>query len=152
MNTNVRSITARLVLISGIAASAATLVPAAASAGCVGEVFEAKANNEVIQGTGCNDIINLRRYVNVTVHAGGGDDIVSAGFVGNNGINYIFLEGGNDTVTNSSDKRVWVSGGAGNDTVTGSSGVDAFYGGSGTDTFIEAPTASDYFESVEKFI
>lgn len=56
----------------------------------------------------------------------------SAGFRGNLGTNYIYLEGGNDTVVNASDKPVRVSGGAGNDKVEGSSGYD---GGSGTDTW-----------------
>ena len=74
---------------------------------------------------------------------------MSAGFHGNFGTNYIYLEGGNDTVTNSSDKPVWVSGGAGNDKVEGSSGYDAFYGGTGTDTFEATP--GDFYQDVEVF-
>ena len=149
-----RSIAARLVLIGGLAASAAAIVPGVAGAsgdtlGCVGNTFSATANNQTLNGTGCNDTFNIGRYANVTIHAGNGNDTVYAGFYGNFGTNYIYLEGGNDTVVNANDKAVWVSGGAGNDKMEGSSGYDAFYGGSGTDT-IEA-TPGDFYQDVEIF-
>jgi len=144
-----RSIAARLVLIGGLAASGAAIVPGVAGAGCTGNVIEASKNNQTLHGTGCDDIFKIGRYANVTIYAGNGNDTVSAGFHGNFGTNYIYLEGGNDTVTNSSDKPVWVSGGAGNDKVEGSSGYDAFYGGTGTDTFEATP--GDFYQDVEVF-
>ena len=151
MNTTIRSITARLVLIGGLAGVATAVVPGIVSAGCQdGQVIQATKNSTTIYGTPCADIIKLNQFSNVTVHAGGGNDTVHAGFVGNGGTNYIYLEDGNDRVRQLNDKQVWVSGGAGNDTVEGSSGYDAFYGGSGTDTFLEAQQG-DFYDSVESF-
>lgn len=151
MNTSIRSIAARLVLIGGFAGTAMAAVPGIASAACQdGQVINATKNSTTIYGTACADIIKLNQFSNVTVYAGGGNDTVHAGFVGNGGTNYIYLEGGNDRVRQLNDKRVWVSGGAGNDTVEGSSGYDAFYGGSGTDTFIEA-MPGDFYAEVENF-
>ena len=149
MNTTPRSIAARLVLIGGLAASGAAVVPGIAAAGCPGKVFEATANNQTLNGTSCNDTFKIGRYAGVTIHAGNGDDRVYAGFQGNFGTNYIYLDGGNDKVLNPNDKPVWVSGGAGNDVVEGSSGYDAFYGGSGTDTFEATP--GDFYAEVEAF-
>ena len=154
MNTNIRSIAARLVLIGGIAGSAMAIVPGVASAtdviACAGKTITATANNMTLHGTCGNDTFKLLQFSNVTVYAGGGNDTVHAGFVGNGGTNYVYLEGGNDRVIQLNDKRIWVSGGAGNDTVEGSSGYDAFYGGSGTDTFIDAQPG-DFYDGVEMF-
>ena len=151
MNSNIRSIVARLVLIGGLAGTATAIVPGVASADLAacghGTVIEAKANNSTIYGTPCNDIIKVGQFSNVWVYAGGGNDTVHAGFAGTP---HIYLEGGNDTVVNHNDNEIWVSGGAGNDTVEGSSGYDAYYGGSGTDTFLEA-TPGDFYDSVELF-
>ena len=149
MNTSTRSIAARLVLIGGLAGSAMAIVPGVASAnfGCVGPTIEASAHDQTLYGTGCSETIKLGQFSNVRVFAGGGNDTVRAGF---GGLNYLHLEGGNDTVVNPNDNEIWVSGGAGNDTVEGSSGYDAFYGGSGTDTFLEA-TQGDFYDSVELF-
>jgi Ca2+-binding RTX toxin-like protein len=149
MNTNIRSIAARLVLIGGIAGAGMTIVPGVVSADLAacshGTVFEAKGNNTTIYGTGCNDIIKVGQFSGVTVYAGGGNDTVRAGFAGTP---HIYLQGGNDTVVNPNDNEIWVDGGAGNDTVEGSSGYDAYYGGSGTDTFLEA-NEGDFYDSVE---
>lgn len=150
MNTTIRSIAARLVLIGGLAASATAIIPGVASAGCTGKTIEATKNDQTLYGTGCDDLFKLNQFSNVTIYAGEGNDTVRAGFVGNGGTNYIYLQGGNDRVVQLNDKRVWVSGGSGNDTVEGSSGYDAFYGGSGTDTFIEA-TPGDFYAEVEVF-
>jgi Ca2+-binding RTX toxin-like protein len=154
MNTSIRTIAIRLALVGGFAGAGAAVVPGMASAngtlGCVGVVIDATANNQTLYGTGCNDTFKLNQFSNVTIHAGGGNDTVRAGFVGNGGTNYIYLEGGNDTVLNPNDKSVWVSGGSGNDRVEGSSGYDAFYGGAGTDTFVEA-TPGDFYDGVEVF-
>ena len=150
MNTNIRSIAARLVLIGGLAGSAAAIVPGVAGAGCTGKTIVATANNQTLNGTGCDDIFKLMQYSNVTVRAGNGNDTIHAGFVGNGGINYIYGEGGNDRVRQLNDRQVWVSGGSGNDTVEGSNGYDAFYGGTGTDTFIDAQPG-DFYAEVEAF-
>ena len=91
-----------------------------------------------IHGTLRRRQFKLNQFSNVTVYAGGGNDTIHAGYVGNGGINYIYGRDGNDRVFTNSARQVWVSGGAGNDTVQGSSGYDAFYGGSGTDTYIGA--------------
>ena len=149
MNTNIRSIAARLVLIGGIAGSATALIPGVASAniGCVGPTIAASANNQTLYGTGCSETITLGQFYNVTVYAGGGNDTVRSGFAG---LNHVYLEGGHDTVVNPNDIEIWVNGGAGNDRVEGSSGYDAYYGGSGTDTFLEA-TPGDFYDSVENF-
>ena len=151
MNTNIRSIAARLVLIGGIAGAATVIVPGIASAdlaSCAhGTVFEAKGNNTTIYGTGCNDIIKVGQFSNVTVYAGGGNDTIRAGFAGTP---HIYGQGGNDYVQNPNDNEVWVDGGAGNDTVEGRSGYDAYYGGSGTDTFLEA-NEGDFYDSVERW-
>jgi len=75
-----RSIAARLVLIGGLAASGAAIVPGVAGAGCTGNVIEASKNNQTLHGTGCDDIFKIGRYANVTIYAGNGNDTVSAGF------------------------------------------------------------------------
>jgi Ca2+-binding RTX toxin-like protein len=149
MNTNIRTIAARLVLIGGLAGSAMAIVPGVASAnfGCVGPTIEASANNQTLYGTGCSETIKIGQFSNVTVYAGGGNDTVRAGFAGTP---HIYLEGGHDTVVNPNDNEIWVHGGAGNDTVEGSSGYDAYYGGTGTDTFLDA-TPGDFYDSVELF-
>lgn len=149
MNINRRSI-ARLALIGTFAAgSASVALPGMVSAGCAGKVFEATSNNQTLNGTCGNDTFKIGRYANVTVYAGDGNDTVYAGFVGNTGTNYFYLQGGNDTVLNSSDKPIWVSGGSGNDTMDGSSGYDAFYGGSGTDSISATP--GDFYAEIEAF-
>jgi Ca2+-binding RTX toxin-like protein len=152
MNTNIRSIAARLVLIGGIAGSAMAIVPGVASAtdviACAGKTITATANNTTLYGTCGNDTFKLLQFSNVTIYAGNGHDTIHAGFGG--GTNYVYGEGGNDRVRQLNDARVWFSGGAGNDTLEGSSGYDAFLGGSGTDTFIDA-MPGDYYDSVELF-
>jgi Ca2+-binding RTX toxin-like protein len=149
MNTTIRSITARLVLAGTIVAAGAAVVPTIASAGCTGIVVEATKDNQVINGTGCNDTFYVRRYAGVQINAGGGNDTVYAGFVGNNGTSYLFLGDGNDVVYNPSSKRVHVLAGNGNDTITGSSGYDYIDGGSGTDS-AHVNTGDDY-PNVENF-
>src|SRR5688500_15222124 len=106
MNTNIRSIAARLVLIGGIAGAATAVVPGIASAnlGCVGPNISATANNQTIHGTGCSETISVGQFSNVTVYAGGGNDTVRAGFAGTP---YIYLEGGNDRVFNPNDNEIW---------------------------------------------
>ena len=149
MNTSIRTIAARLVLIGGIAGSATAIVPGVASAnlGCVGPTIEATANNQTIHGTSCSETIKTGQFYGVTVYAGGGNDTIRVNWAGGA---HVYGEGGNDYVQNPNDTPVWVSGGAGNDTVEGSSGYDAYYGGSGTDTFLEA-TPGDFYDSVELF-
>jgi Ca2+-binding RTX toxin-like protein len=154
MNTTPRSIAARLILVGTVAASAAAFAPGIAGASgtkgtCQGKVVQATANGQVLHGTNCADTFKLSQFSNVTVYAGDGNDTVSAGFVGNGGTNYLYLEGGNDTVTNSGMRSIWVQGGSGNDTIEGSTGYDAFFGGSGFDT-IEA-TPGDHYVDVEAF-
>jgi Ca2+-binding RTX toxin-like protein len=149
MNTTPRTI-ARLALMGGLVASAAAIVPGVAgAAGCTGKTVYARANYTTLHGTSCNDTFYIGRYAGVTIYAGDGNDTVNAGFIGNSGTNYFYLQGGNDTVVNPHDKPIWVSGGAGNDVMDGSSGYDAFYGGTGTDSISATP--GDFYAEVEKF-
>jgi Ca2+-binding RTX toxin-like protein len=155
MNTNIRSIAARLVLVTGLAGSAMAIIPGVASAGdiiaCAGKTITATASNTTLYGTCGNDTFRLMQFSNVTVYAGNGHDTIHAGFAPIGGTNYVYGEGGNDHVRQLNDARVWFSGGAGNDTLEGSSGYDAFLGGSGTDTFIDAMPGDYYDGSVELF-
>ena len=150
MNTTIRSIAARLVLFGGLAGSATAIIPFVAGAGCTGKTIEATANSQTLYGTICDDLIKFNQFSTVTVYAGGGNDTIRAGFVGNGGTNYVYGQGGNDRVVQLNDKRVWFSGGPGNDSLEGSSGYDAFLGGPGTDTFYGA-MPGDYSSSVEVF-
>lgn len=152
MNTNTpRSIATRIAIVGGLAVSAAAFVPGiAAAGGCPGKTITATANGQTLQGTSCNDYFNLERWVHVTVLAGNGDDTVYAGFIGNSGMNWLYLGNGNDHVINPNNKPVWVDAGAGNDVLVGSSGYDAFYGGSGTDSASVNP--GDFYNSIEVFL
>lgn len=152
MNITKRPIV-RLAVIGALAAgSASVILPGIASAGgdrlgCAGKTIDATANNQTLHGTCGNDNFAIGQFSNVTVYAGGGHDTVRAGFGA--GDVYFYLEGGNDTVLNPNDREIWVSGGAGNDTMHGSSGYDAFYGGSGTDSISATP--GDFYTEVESF-
>ena len=83
----------------------------------------------------------------LVLHAGGGDDVISAG----NGLSTLIsltLDGGdgNDTITGS-DGADQLIGGAGNDVVSGGRGADTASLGNGDDTFVWNP--GDGSDSVE---
>jgi Ca2+-binding RTX toxin-like protein len=76
---------------------------------------------------------------NLVVHAGGGDDVITAGN-GLAGLINLTLDGGdgNDTITGG-DGNDTLLGGDGNDVVTGGRGNDTAQLGSGDDTFVWNP-------------
>ena len=89
---------------------------------------------------------------NMVLHAGGGDDIITAGNGLANLIN-LTLDGGdgNDTITGG-DGNDTLIGGAGNDVVTGGRGNDVAQLGSGDDTFVWNPgDGSDTVEGQSGF-
>ena len=106
------------------------------------ETFAITANGSRVRFDRLNPApfsIDIGTTENLVLHAGGGDDVITAG----NGLASLIsltLDGGdgNDTITGGDGNDVLI-GGAGNDIVTGGRGSDNAQLGSGDDTFIWNP-------------
>lgn len=111
------------------------------NSGCPGKTIYARANNQTIVGTDCNDLIFVSGYVGVTVYAGGGDDDVRGGY--NTGTTTVYLGAGNDQLTAKGTITLVAYGEDGNDTMSGSSVGSTLMGGNGDD-ILESQGGSSY--------
>jgi Ca2+-binding RTX toxin-like protein len=106
------------------------------------EIFTITANGTRVRFDRLNPApfsLDIGTTENLVLHAGGGDDVITAG----NGLASLInltLDGGagNDTITGG-DGNDMLIGGDGNDTITGGRGNDTAQLGSGDDTFVWNP-------------
>ena len=107
------------------------------------ETFTITANGTRVRFDGAGDgapfSLDIGTTENLVLHAGGGDDVMTAG----NGLGSLIsltLDGGagNDTITGGDGNDLLI-GGSGNDLVSGGRGNDVAQLGSGDDTFIWNP-------------
>jgi Ca2+-binding RTX toxin-like protein len=106
------------------------------------EIFTITANGTRVRFDRLNPApfsLDIGTTENLVLHAGGGDDVITAG----NGLASLInltLDGGagNDTITGGDGNDLLI-GGDGNDTITGGRGSDTAQLGSGDDTFVWNP-------------
>ena len=97
-----------------------------------------------IFGEGTNDVFAVNGnhgFIGVSFRGRDGDDSLSIAST-ITGVDYIYGEGGNDTIS-SSGGNDYLYGGAGDDVLNGEAGADRIYGGNDTDT-INGGDGNDY--------